>query len=64
MKERYRIWETEEYEYKRAFGFIPEICCYIHKDNKKRRAVLVVPGGGRIYNSLSYRSGNCSEKIF
>ncbi len=46
MKERYRIWETEEYEYKRAFGFIPEICCYIHKDNKKRRAVLVVPGGG------------------
>lgn len=45
MKERYRIWETEEYEYKRAFGFIPEICCYIHKDNKKRRAVLVVPGG-------------------
>lgn len=46
MKERYRIWETEEYEYTRAFGFIPEICCYIHKDNKKRRAVVVVPGGG------------------
>ena len=46
MKEKCRIWETEEYEYTRAFGFIPEIFCYIHKDSKKRRAVLVVPGGG------------------
>ena len=46
MGKKYRIWEREEYEYARAFGFIPEICGYIHRDNKKRRAVLVVPGGG------------------
>ena len=43
---RYNIWNEGEYSYKAAYGFTPNIRAYLHKDDKKRKARLVVPGGG------------------
>lgn len=44
--ETYQIWETEEYSYEHAFGFIPKITAYLHEDGVKRPCILVAPGGG------------------
>ena len=43
---RHNIWKDDEYSYRAAYGFVPNIRAYLHKDNKKRDAFLVVPGGG------------------
>lgn len=43
---RHNIWKDGEYTYRAAYGFTPNIRAYLHKDNKKRDAFLVVPGGG------------------
>ena len=41
------IWKTEEYDYRAAYGFIPDIHAYIHdEDDDKRDCMIVVPGGG------------------
>ncbi len=46
MIKEYRIWEKGEYHYPAAYGFIPKITCYLHEDDKVRRAMIIVPGGG------------------
>lgn len=44
--ERIDIWKENEYSYKAAYGFVPNIRTYIHDDDEVRQAMLVVPGGG------------------
>lgn len=44
--EKHLLWETSEYHYPMAFGFVPNIVGYLHEDAKKRPCMLVVPGGG------------------
>ncbi|WP_251389948.1 alpha/beta hydrolase [Mediterraneibacter agrestimuris] len=46
ISERYLLWETSEYNYPMAFGFVPDIVSYLHEDTEKRPCILVVPGGG------------------
>ena len=46
ISERYDLWETGEYDYPVAFGFIPNLVGYLHEDTEKRPCILVVPGGG------------------
>lgn len=41
-----QIWKEDEYDYKAAYGFIPDIHAYIHEDDVNRDCMLVVPGGG------------------
>ncbi|MCR4641646.1 MAG: endo-1,4-beta-xylanase [Lachnospiraceae bacterium] len=41
-----RIWTEEEYDYAAAYGFIPNIFCYLHEDEEAHDAMLMVPGGG------------------
>lgn len=43
---RKNIWDPEEYNYKAAYGFMPNIHSYIHDDDEVRSCMLVVPGGG------------------
>lgn len=43
---RKEIWEKDEYNYKAAYGFMPNIHGYIHDDDEVRSCMLVVPGGG------------------
>ena len=41
------IWKEEEYSYRAAYGFRPNIHGYIHEENRDNRdCILVVPGGG------------------
>lgn len=40
------IWEQNEYDYKAAYGFIPNIHAYLHDDDENRDCMIVVPGGG------------------
>ena len=42
----YPIWDSGEYSYEHAFGFIPNITSYLHEGDEKRPCILVVPGGG------------------
>lgn len=43
---RVDIWKEDEYSYKAAYGFVPNIRTYIHDDDIVRECMLVVPGGG------------------
>lgn len=41
------IWKDDEYTYRAAYGFTPNIHAYLHdEDDKDRDCMLVVPGGG------------------
>ncbi len=40
------IWEEGEYDYPAAYGFVPGIFAYLHKDDEAHDAMLVLPGGG------------------
>lgn len=40
------IWKDGEYNYEAAYGFVPNICAYLHDDDKVRPGMIVVPGGG------------------
>ena len=43
----HKIWKEDEYDYKAAYGFRPDIHAYIHdEDTTDRDCMLVVPGGG------------------
>ena len=35
ISERYDLWETGEYDYPVAFGFIPNLVGYLHEDMEK-----------------------------
>lgn len=41
-----QIWNAGEYDYRAAYGFIPEINAYLHDDDINRDCMIVVPGGG------------------
>lgn len=46
-KKSYKLWESVEYGYAAAYGFIPNLCSYIHEESAVvRPCILVVPGGG------------------
>ena len=40
------IWQENEYTYKAAYGFIPNIHAYLHEDSEQRDCLIVLPGGG------------------
>lgn len=33
ISERYDLWETGEYDYSMAFGFIPNLVGYLHEES-------------------------------
>lgn len=49
------LWEDGEYRYEGAFGFVPFLQGYLHKDEEVRPCVIVVPGGG--YEGVSLSEG-------
>ena len=56
------LWNSGEYQYPHAFGFIPNIHTYLHEDEKVRPFFLVVPGGGYAY--CSENEGEIIARIF
>ena len=42
---KYTIWEQEEYYYKRAGKFIPNLRAFLHEDGENHPAMLIAPGG-------------------
>ena len=43
---RENIWADGEYDYRAAYGFVPNIHAYLHEDGIQRDCMIVVPGGG------------------
>ena len=41
-----KIWAEGEYNYRAAYGFVPNIHAYLHDDDEKRDCMIVLPGGG------------------
>ena len=41
-----KIWLDGEYNYRAAYGFVPNIHAYLHDDDEKRDCMIVLPGGG------------------
>ncbi len=42
-----KLWNEEEYDYKLAYNFMPNLVSYIHDENEEiRPCIIVVPGGG------------------
>ena len=50
-QKRIEIWNSGEYDYPHAFGFVPNLHTYLHEDDEIRPFFLVVPGGGYAYCS-------------
>ena len=40
------IWNEGEYNYRAAYGFVPNIHAYLHDDDEQRDCMIVLPGGG------------------
>ena len=67
---RENIWKEEEYEYRAAYGFVPNIQAYIHdeteirdgSDSSDRDCMLIVPGGG--YCMCVPHEGGIPAKVF
>ena len=57
-----KIWKENEYAYKAAYGFIPEINSYLHEDEEIRDCMIVVPGGG--YCMCVPPEGEVVAKVF
>ena len=57
-----RLWESGEYSYPLACGFVPNLVSYIHEDEKIRPCMLIVPGGG--YRFVSQREGEIVARTF
>ena len=43
---RENIWQENEYTFRAAYGFVPNIHAYLHEDEEIRDCLLVLPGGG------------------
>ncbi|MCR5251335.1 MAG: endo-1,4-beta-xylanase [Lachnospiraceae bacterium] len=41
-----RIWKEDEYDYAAAYGFIPGMFAYLHRDEEQHDCMIVLPGGG------------------
>lgn len=39
------LWESEEYDYELAFGFLPDLAVYLHEDGLLHPGILILPGG-------------------
>lgn len=62
-KQRYNLWDENEYSYPAAFGFIPNITAFIHEeDQEERPGMIVVPGGG--YRVVSPTEGEIVAREF
>ena len=53
--EKIILWKEEEYTYPAAYGFLPFMTGYIHKDQLLHPCMLVVPGGA--YRNVSPSEG-------
>ena len=63
MTDKILLWEEGEYNYKGAFGFVPNLHSYLHEDQEaKRPCMLVAPGGG--YRMVSPTEGEIVAKHF
>lgn len=62
MREAVYLWEKEEYQHPFAGEFRPNIRTYLHEDEVRRPAMLVVPGGG--YAIVSPTEGEIVAKRF
>ncbi len=60
--ERINLYEPEEYHYRHAFGFMPNLHTYLHEDSRSLPLVLVVPGGG--YNYCSESESEITARTF
>ena len=50
------LWQSGEYTYPMAFGFVPNLHTYVHdEDERYRPAIVIVPGGA--YSSVSPTEG-------
>ena len=56
------IWQSGEYTYRAAYGFIPNIHAYLHDDDEPRDSMIVVPGGG--YCMVVPHEGELPAKVF
>ena len=56
------IWESGEYDYAAAYGFVPNLKAYLHEDDEIRDCMLVVPGGG--YCMVTPAEGELIAKEF
>lgn len=44
---RIDLWNPAEYNYKAAYGFMPNLRAYLHdEDSRERKCMIMVPGGG------------------
>lgn len=59
---RINLWEKEEYTFRYAREFIPNLRTYLHEDSGKRPAVLVVPGGA--YAAVAATEGEIVAQKF
>jgi acetyl esterase/lipase len=63
INETYHLWTKDDYKYPVMGNFIPNVVTYIHeKDDSKRPAMIVVPGGG--YSMVSPTEGEIVAKEF
>lgn len=53
VEQRVDLWRKNEYTYEGAYGFSPFMMMYLHDDEEKRPAMIVVPGGGYRFVSPS-----------
>jgi len=61
-KNRYDLWEKEEYNYPLACGFMPNIVSCLHEDETIRPCILITPGGG--YRGVSPAEGEIVANVF
>lgn len=63
IQKRYDLWQENEYTYRMAFGFKPNLMGYLHEeDSSTRPCIVVVPGGG--YRVVSPTEGEIVAKEF
>ena len=57
-----KIWQDGEYNYRAAYGFVPDIHAYLHEDDTDRDCMLIVPGGG--YCMVVPHEGELPANVF
>ncbi len=60
--ERINLWKEDEYDYKYAYGFVPNMRSYLHDDGLIHPCMLIAPGGG--YVVVSPTEGEIVAKKF
>lgn len=57
-----KLWTKENYDYPAKGGFLPSVTGYLHPDEKKRPAIVIVPGGG--YTMVAATEGEVVAEVF